>query len=130
MRNDFHKTFISIPTVFVALTLLFSLGLHSIQISHNHPGHHAGEQQENNSDVLILGEYMHVSDKKLFIILSAILLLGTKIAAILYGSWSQFIARVELRHLIFFRKREEVSLTFFDCLQLCLCRGILHPKLH
>lgn len=122
--------FSSVLSVFIVLTLLFSLGLHSVQISHDHPGNHAGEQQERDGDVLVVGEYMHISDKKLFIILASILLLCTGIATALYGNWTQFLLQIELQYFLFFRRRKEVTLVIFDYLKLHLYRGILHPKLH
>jgi hypothetical protein len=122
--------FSSVFSVFIVLTLLFSLSLHSVQISHDHPGNHTGEQQGHGGDALVLGEYLHMSDKKLCIILASILLLGTGIATALYGNWPQFLLRVELRYFFFFRRRKEVTLVIFDYLKLYLCRGILHPKLH
>jgi hypothetical protein len=124
--SKYKRFLVEILFVLVSAILLFSLGLHSVQVSHDH----SGEQHKAEGDALVLGEYMHAAEKKLLVILASLLLLGTGIATLPFGGWPQFISQIELRYLVFFRKRKEVLFTFFGYLLLCFGRGILHPKLH
>lgn len=138
MGKSFFKNPIltSILSTFVVFALLFSFGLHSLQISHSHPGHgahHGSSQQEEKNhggDTLTLGEYMHAAEKKLLFIMMFALLMSAGVVAMLYGSWEQFLLRANLLFEISSRRRKEEVLEVFDYFELLFSRGILHPKLH
>lgn len=122
--------------ILVVLTLLFSFGLHSVQVAHSHPnhaehqGHTHGESQEHESNGTALGEYMHAADKKLLLILATISMLALGFVTTLFGSWEQFILHKNLLLCTFFKKSREIVLSTHNYLERCFCRGILHPKLH
>lgn len=72
-----QRRFLSLVLV---LGLLFSFGLHAVQVAHVHGGEHVSHAGENEheSGVVVLDEYMHLSDKKVFMTLSeAVLVLWT-----------------------------------------------------
>lgn len=137
MRGIFSINFSFIPALVIG-TLLLSFGMHSVQVSHDHPGHAghhdktAGEHKKSNSGSSeALGEYLHsAADKKLFVIFASVALLSVWMTGILFGNWTQFILHENLRYSSFFRKRKEVISHVLRYLQLFLSLGILHPKLY
>ncbi|MFT5036931.1 MAG: hypothetical protein ACI9VM_000501 [Candidatus Azotimanducaceae bacterium] len=127
------RTLCTLCTLTVAFFLVFSLGLHTIDFSHAHLGHaqtHTKQQSENTGDVLILGEYTHMTEKKLFLILLIALLLSAGAARLLTFSWSQFRARAERQYIYAWRKIQTLAPPLITHLQQNFSQGILHPKLH
>jgi hypothetical protein len=105
-----------------------------VQISHIHPGHqshhetsHQGEQESNGA--VVLGEYMHAAEKKLFLLIVSILLLGAS-APFLLPSWTQFIFVTNLWYSSVLKRWRVLTLTANDYIKLSLARGILNPKLY
>lgn len=132
-----NKQLLTAPfAILVVLTLLFSFGLHSVQVAHSHPnhaehqGHTHGESQEHKSSGSTLGEYMHAADKKLLLILAALSMLALGLVTTLSSSWEHFILHKNLLLCTFFKKSRETALSTHNYLKWCFCKGILHPKLH
>lgn len=130
MNFGFKSTSVSVSSVFVVLILFLSLGLHSIQIAHGHHTHPDSDQQENEGLTLVLGEYMHMSDKKLFAILSAAFLLAAVLAPNLQGSWKKLLVVSASLHTTLLRRSQFLVLLIFNYLELCFSRGILHTRIH
>lgn len=121
----------SFLSTLVVVALLCSFGLHSVQITHEHPGHadhHGSSSHEEGAPLLMLGEYMHLSDKKLFLGLAAVPFLTAGALFILFGSWWQLVASLELLYQAHLRKRQESVLSIFDYLRSYFSDGILHPQ--
>ena len=117
----------------VVVALLCSFGLHSVQVQHSHYSfsHTAsGHGHSHAPDLVLLDEYMHMADKKLFLILSLIVLLGLTFRTTYTASWIQFV-----RHLLHWYRTvlSGIRAAFsrpYNYLTLCFSQGILHPKLH
>lgn len=128
------QSFFSIFSPFIVLAVISSIGLHSLQVSHDHPGGGAHYEQQphggSNTDALpVLGEYLHMAEKKLFLAIAAATLLSVLLATILYGRWSDLLvytARLYRRFL----KQEPLPVVCADYIVRCFAKGILHPKLH
>ena len=117
-------------TLVLSLSLVFSFGLHSIQIPHMHFGaiHEHGSAHEHGAGSLQLSEYMHLADKKLFVcavliilapwtFLSSYILSQRKLTKL-----SQMWIRACMRALEGILRHLSVYLT------LCFRKGILHTK--
>lgn len=130
-----RKLFLFLITSGTALVLVFSFGLHSIQIVHEHPGvaHHALQQHgdagetEEGSTLLFFGEHMHHADKKLFLLLlAASVLLGFLIS----NNWRSFIGYAGCRYGCFWKRMELDRTQYEDAITLYVQKGLLHPKFH
>jgi hypothetical protein len=119
-------------TALMVFVLLSSFGLHAVQISHMHPGHqgHHESGHQNEQDAhgeIVLGEYMHTAEKKLFLLVLSILLLGS---IFLQTSWAKFLFITNLLFDLLLRKIKELAFIIKNYLNLLLSQGILNPKLH
>ena len=122
-------------TIFVALALVFSFGVHSIELSHEHPGHghldgsyHPGEKET----VLSLNEYIHGQEQKLFLaILLATLLIGSLLRpSFLNSSIETFVQVFTLKLGSVFVSLYK-KLLYFTIYLVCLFqKGVLNPKLY
>ena len=121
----------------IILTLIASFGLHAIQIGHIHPGHHGqneGAQQHasehESGEFSTLAEYMHASEKKLYLFLATVWTLGTVNTAFLHGNLVLFVFAVNLLLVILFQQNRRQLLTVDNYITFALARGILNPKLY
>ena len=121
-------------SMIVVLTLVSALGVHSVQVAHDHPGHakthHTNGDHDHGGTLLTLGEYAHMSEKKMWLLLLSTTVFGLGVIAVLSGSWSQFLGAITLHYFILFRRRLTTLTAIIDHLSLCLRLGILNPKLH
>ena len=121
----------------VVIALLFSFGLHSIQISHSHPGHQ-NTTQENHHEKKIpqTGDFpeifvsMHAADKKLFLIMTPVWSLVATLPATVYTDWKTYLMLVALFIAQALSQNRKLSRSFFPYLQVSLSQGILNPKLY
>jgi hypothetical protein len=106
-----------------------SFGLHSIQISHEHFGVHGEHGAEHDSQMVALGEYMHMSDKKIFLMLAFFALFLATFLDPLHGLRERLLIHA-VRRLISVREKNTELYHFFGYIMLCIKRGILHTKVH
>lgn len=117
----------------VACCLVFSFGLHAVQVKHIH-AHVDGTSQHNShsdreSGVYVFGEYMHHADKKnVFGALALTVSLWTFLST-LYGVWGRLFRVVE-RHRLIFRKKSFIRYREPNYLVCLMESGILHTKIH
>ncbi len=118
----------------IVATLLFSFGLHIVQVEHTHynethghgHSHEAAHADEGSTDMLMLGEQMHMSDKKVWFFV-----LGLMVCALslLSPKWS-FKQRIwYLRYRSIFYSRRDLPVKIYSHLQLSYATGLLNPKL-
>ncbi len=111
----------------LSLGLVFSFGLHAVQIEHAHFGDvhaHGGEHQSVFSD---LGEYMHLADKKMLLILSSGTLLWIFLLHI--DAWSRLLQYVHTYSLRYRQRRFQVYRAL-GYLSRFFGEGLLHSKVH
>lgn len=127
-----NSIFASVLSMCVVFTLLSSFGLHSVQIAHVHPGHvtHDQSEQGHANTMLSVGEYMHIGDKKLFVILSIFTLLATLFSAVPGLRWEAFVRRTEHKYTLFLRCRKEIADVIPEYIRFYFSKGVLHTKLH
>jgi hypothetical protein len=105
----------------LAFCLLFSFGLHSIQVEHTH--FHAGKHHDSDSHST-MGEYLHLSDKKLLalpIILFVYVFFTTRDA---WGTFNGILFSMYIRY----RKCYVPSFRIFHYLCFFLRAGKIHSK--
>lgn len=113
------------PRFFVLLscTMLFSFGIHDIQLQHSHQSSGQGGRHENaGQHTLAVSDYLHATDRKLFFLIFLICIsFGSTRVLIPYTLPSRF----SMRHYSFLSvpERYDVHLYLFKT-------GILHPKLY
>ena len=117
---------------FVVSMLIFSFGLHSIQIPHDHQDHYTTHANEKGhvGEFERLSSYMHVAEKKLIAMASQLLLLCASAALILFGSWSILMLYQSRRLYIGFKALSERFCVLRDYLSWCFSQGLLNPKLY
>lgn len=120
------QSILSKAAALLCCLLIFSFGLHTIQVEHTHPGDHvhtADQAQGENS----LSTYMHGTDKKLFLLaVLAFLLIGTLVRT----QYSLLeVACTCIRYItICYLSKRSTSLRFFNYLRTLFSSGVLHPK--
>ncbi len=145
------KSITTYTAAFFAGVLLFSFGLHSIQVKHVHPGvHHVGGllalhqsslasegmdsvhagTAHESSDVSTIAEYMHGSEKKSFLyVLFALIIAGAYICL-----YIQHHAKVLSLLVTHFQRYSGISRSLsprlFSIFRYLLSTGILHPKIY
>jgi hypothetical protein len=113
---------------FVLFILVFSFGLHSLQISHEHPGHvhKNGANSHQDEPLTVLGEYTHATEKKMFVFVSAVLPIFA--LASLLPLWNRFLMLVQI---LYTQNRRRLKYqTHQTFLELLFSQGLLNPKLH
>jgi len=116
---------VRIVSVVLTLGIFFSFGLHSIQTPHTHFDEHG----EHESGPQMLGEYMHLADKKLVIAYFGI----APVVSMLFD-----FARLAMRELflyaMFWHKVLRVRLqrvgAIGNYLLVFLMRGVIHTKVY
>ncbi len=115
-------------TLFLSLSLVFSFGLHSIQIAHAHFGVEHGHEQDPGAGGLQLSEYMHLADKKIFALGLIIFLAPWTFLDSYALSCRKLFLYVEMQLLFRIRilyRRWNVT---FEYLRISFRKGVLHPK--
>ncbi len=116
---------LSLALVITACMLVLSFSVHSLQVEHIHPGGDAHTQGK----VEVLGEYMHVAEKKLFFYtILGFLLFGTFLLTDTKSNAKAMLHFITL-HVFKYRFLVFVGLRLFSYFRLLLMRGILNPKL-
>lgn len=122
-----------------AVTLVFSFGLHSIQIDHEHyqsystptnvgvdeSASHTHASAANDADMVLLGEKMHMSDKKLFILLLSLSVYALSQFAV---TWTERLNLQSKLVRIFSLVIKQASYRIYFYLEILFARGILNPK--
>ena len=127
-----NSIFSGILVILIACALVFSFGLHAVQISHDHPGntsHHAAEKEGSTDVIVSLGDFMHMADKKFFLPIT-LTLLSIAALAILYGTWRVFMLLNERTYSFSLRRKQRTDDVVEYYLEYYFSRGILHPKSH
>lgn len=136
-RFNTKSLFTSLAILSIVLSIFGSFGLHALQVVHFHPS--TGNHQEASSppneehgskSLLGLGEYMHASDKKLFLSITPAILLSITTLALIYGSFTKFIEQANIKFILLLRRRKIFWTNTSNYLWLLLARGILNPKLY
>ncbi len=111
----------------LSVGLVFSFGLHAIQIEHVHftaEGTHGGE---HTSSISLLGEYMHLADKKLLASLFFASISLWTFLELRISLWDQLLAHASRVHTS--RKKTAPPLSrIFDYVRVFLKRGMIHTK--
>lgn len=123
-------------SVTIVCALIFSFGIHSVEMVHEHPGHahndgayHPGEVE----NILSLHEYIHANEQKLFLfILMSFLVLGSLyVPFFLQASDTAFTRLLHTLHTYFHCIRQRWHAFQGRCrcyLTVLFQKGILHPK--
>jgi len=105
--------------------LIASFGMHAISLKHDHPGHsstsHAGESDS-------LGNYMHGTDKKLFLFtVLGFLFLGIAFLDVT-SRVAECLTRIRRLTMISMRDTRSTALRLYDVLLMMYRVGILNTK--
>ncbi len=123
------KAYIPILVCFISVGLVFSFGLHAVQVEHVHFNAEHTHGDEHASLASILGEYMHLADKKL--------LLGIFFAST--SLWTFLELRMSLWERLLYRASQVDALRrrrvlriyrIFDYVRIFLRKGTIHTKAH
>lgn len=117
-----------ILTLLLALSLVFSFGLHSIQVAHAHFGVESDRDHDRDARGLQLNEYMHFADKKVFAVALFVFL----------APWASLTSSIltRLRLSLYFERRlvsriRTLTLMwniYFEYFKILYQRGILNTK--
>ncbi len=134
LKHSHNRHIFTALASLVVSFLIFSFGLHSIQVPHQHLDHpqattHHGET-DRLGDFQSLTISMHAAEKKLFAIATQLFLLSAVVVSMLYGNWPLFMV-TEMRRL---RTNFHALIRKFSLprsyLVISLRRGLLNPKTH
>jgi hypothetical protein len=116
-------------TGILACGLIFSLGLHTIQVEHSHftMAHGETREHEHKQDFASLDVYMHLSEKKLFIFIPTVILLSSFFAyvALLLRVRTLMLANWYARMM---QKQSARKSRIHDYHSYFLRKGIVHSK--
>ena len=117
---------IRIVTTALSVGLLFSFGMHSVQIEHEHYGvSHEHRDDTHTALIVDVAEYLHLSDKKFLLLL--VLLFGYTVFPTSRRKESVKLVRIAWRQsLVLLDKAQGFKL--FDFLVYNFRIGNLHPK--
>ena len=111
----------------LALFLVLSFGLHTFQVDHTHPGSHNVDvhHQSDAGEFSGVAEYLHGSEKKLFLmLLLGLLALGTLLRNDAHLRIIRYFAYVVPVVSAF------VTIRMFDHTVVLFKKGILNPRTH
>lgn len=126
-RNRRYSALYGFSVFVLSSAIVFSFGLHSIQLEHSHPGHHSGKGETAHGDLLNIDEYVHGTEQKFFIVM----LLLTFFAFSL--TLASQLLQVSPRTSVSVNDVHAQGRTWshgIDYLVILFARGVLHPKLH
>lgn len=126
------KSILAVIAACIACVLISSFSIHAVQADHVHPGEQASFAEhaaEEGDGIMVLSEYLHGTEKKLFIFA----LLGFLLAGAFIGFSMRTAENLLQLWLFFFKKHffgssSAVSFRIFDYLQSLFRLGILHTK--
>lgn len=112
----------------MSFSLVFSFGLHSIQIAHTHFGVEHGHEQDPGAGVPQLSEYMHLADKKAFVV--ALFVFLAPWASVTSSILSRLRLSLYLERRLVSRVRALTLMwnIYFEYFKICFRRGILNTK--
>lgn len=113
----------------IVLGLVCSFGLHTVQVTHEHFGEQHTHNSDSSSRVVILGEYMHLTDKKLFLIPLFLATVLWGYIDVLSGIRERLLTHA-LQCVTSLRQKSRERYNFFEYLDLYFKRGILHTKVY
>ncbi len=117
--------------VFLVITLIGSFGLHSLQIPHAH-SHQATPHTENHKhtgeESSSLSEYMHASDRKLYVLALAVVLFSVGFLTFFFNTWRTFLSHTEVHYQTQRKRRNSIAHTISVYLEVSFSNGILHSK--
>ena len=129
------KTFTLRKTVFIVLIaalLIFSFGLHTIDVTHTHH-HPAGTEGHSTTPdgFSAISEYVHGIEQKFLLLLLAIIYIGGTALALRYALPNPTYVDVLLFGALLFSIHTYTKRVYCEHYITDLFRtGILHPKLH
>ncbi len=113
----------------LASALIFSFGLHSVQIEHMHFNqvHTEAKEQEHGHSFASLDVYMHLSEKKLFLFIPAVILSTSFFAyiALLLKTRTLMLANWYARMM---QKQNAYKNRIHDYNTYFLRKGVFHSK--
>lgn len=114
----------------ITSALLFSFALHSVEFVHTHPGHAGHASETGSMELFDLNEYMHGTDKKLFLFaLLSFLFLGAYVCVqFFFDALLASMRSASFVYAIFEKKR--ILFRAADLYRLILSQGILNSKAH
>jgi hypothetical protein len=110
--------------IVASCALVFSLGMHTIDTNHTHPGHGHQHAGESPSVGIILSEYAHTGEKKFFAVILPVWWLAVSIF-VSWGAYQHFMARSWMRARVRLHSRTGRT---EDVYQWLFAKGLLHPK--
>jgi len=112
-----------------ACSLLFSLGLHSVQVEHIHPSHHEhGNAGEHGATTMSeIAEYAHAAEKKMFLLLGASVLVLVP-SLLVRTRWNEFVRYDVTVKLIRSTEHRIQNLRLYSDEYHMLATGKLNPK--
>lgn len=116
--------------VMAAFALVLSLGIHAVQVDHIHPGAHsaADSHHEDQADPSSFSEYLHGSEKKLFLLL-VLGFLALGIGLFLTNAIPEY-SRLFSCNTVRPPRDRSPEPRLFDIYRTLFCSGILHPKVY
>ncbi len=129
MHSKVQKKALSALIVFfLASTITFSLGLHSIQLEHVHFGSAHASGHAPGADIISIDEYVHGTEKKFFIFLLFSLLLAICLYRVSFTSWNEFCFVNERLVKLSTKRCTAKPKRVYDYLASSFSDGILNPK--
>lgn len=114
----------------LACGLLFSFGLHSIQVPHAHyNASHFGDSGEHQSNHVSIGEYLHVSDKKIVSILFLTTIAWYSLLGITLRTRETLAGNLVRRGQLF-QKMSFHRYRLFNFMSAYLKNGVIHSKVY
>ena len=118
-----------ILSAFLSAGLFFSFGLHAVQVPHTHFASHETHehQQEHVPTQTMLGEYMHLADKKLVVSMYTMTVLLVVFLDGALRAGKELLVYASVRYTALQRKALERD-SFYNYLCLYFRKGIIHTK--
>jgi len=116
-----QRGYFRITTLSVAFLLVFSFGLHTIEIEHEHPYHSAShhERASHGEETAALSVYLHAGDRKALLALPPL-----ELSHAFLVSYAPSVEGVA------YRESAGRSVVCTDHLRECLSDGILNTKVY
>ena len=123
---------VALLSIAVALILISSFLLHSLQISHTHSGHNeypdSSHHDTPGSDEMgFLGEYIHAAEKKVYLFIASVWSLTINSLPQTHILWPNFLCIVGLLCALLLCRN--ARLVLHNYLILFFASGRLNPKL-
>ncbi len=128
-----HSLAMSFPArvcvMVLACTLVFSFGLHSVDIHHAHPAEHTHTHHQTSDQTgrIVLSEYAHMGDKKIFIAVVSAFMFSC-VVSVVQSALQRLCAALSRRTRTWLRDSRQQEIVKWE--QEFFAGGILHPKLY